>query len=315
MYTLAFAAAMTTYAPAAIAQTPKLKAAVTLSGANNTADTLELQAAPGPISRDLDFYPTTALDPSPSEGRLAVTNLRATTAPGDSVIVKAGLADGSASASDGAMFTVELKVGQPLRIRFSADGLRAGATYKGRIVLQALKETREWEVTVTTGTKTVLVADPIPALQFQRSLWAWTCSWWDCDEPIGTFSFSLRPKTPIGSLTGLHARFEPSATTASKTLRSNFAIDSFSFVPGGDPLGPDVQVQSDQHGRVHVQRPGRHPCRGGEADRRTVLSPGGQPVVRAEDVAVPVQDMEALRHGREPYNTSRRSAVGYDARS
>jgi hypothetical protein len=254
MSTLVLAGAMTTYAPAANAQAPKLKVAVTLSGANNTADTLELQAAPGPISRDLDFYPTTALDPSPSEGRLAVTNLRATTAPGDSVIVKAGLADGSESASDGAMFTVELKVGQPLRIRFSADGLRAGATYKGRIVLQALKETREWEVTVTTGTKTVLVADPIPALQFQRSLWAWTCSWWDCDEPIGTFSFSLRPKTPIGSLTGLHARFEPSATTASKTLRSNFAIDSFSFVPGHDPLGPD----------------GTDPCGG-----RTATLPGG----------------------------------------
>ena len=146
------------------------------------------------------------------------------------------------SASDGAMFAVELKVGQPIRIRFSADGLRAGATYKGRIILQAIKETREWDVTVTTGTKTVLVADPIPALQFQRSLWAWTCSWWDCDEPIGTFSFSLRAKTPIGSVTGLHARFEPSATTASKSLRSNFAIDNFSFAPGRDPLSPGASA-------------------------------------------------------------------------
>lgn len=235
MYTLVLAGA-TTWAPAARAQAPKLKAAVTLAGANNTNDTVDLQAAPGRFSRDLDFYATSTLDPSPSTGRLAVTSLRATAAPGDVVPVRAAVANGGASGADGAPFDISLTSADRLRITLEADNLRAGAIYKSRIILNALKETREWELTVTTNARAVIAVDPIPSLQFERSLTAVWCSWFGCSTPIGEFKFSFRNKTPFGGVTGLQTRFEPSMTTSSKNIRSNFSIDSFSFRLGSNPL-------------------------------------------------------------------------------
>jgi len=242
IYTWVLAGAMMC-APVATAQAPKLKDAVTLAGANKTNDTIDIQAAPGPFSRGLDFYVSATLDPSPSAGRLAVTSLKATAAPGDVVTVKAAVASGGAGGSDGAPFEISLTSADRLRITIEADALRAGAIYKSRIILSALKETREWELTVTTNAKAVIAVDPIPSQQFERSLGAVWCSWFGCSAPIGEFKFSFRNKTPFGAVTGLQARFEPSLTTASKELRSTFSIDSFSFRTWSNPL-PYVQQTS-----------------------------------------------------------------------
>ena len=283
LLTLVCTAAMALHASATGAQTPKLKTTLTLAGANNTADTLELQAAPGRFSRELDFYATSAFDPSPSTGRLAVTSLKATTAPGDVLPVKAVVANESAGGADGAFFDVSLAAADRLRVTIEADNLRAGVIYKSRIILNALKETREWEMTVTTSPRAVIAVDPIPALQFERSLGTVWCSWFGCSTPVGEFTFSFRNKTPFGAVTGLQTRFEPSMTTASKNLRSNFSIDSFSFRLSSNPLPFSQPAPSPAPGR---QSGGAAASGAVEAPASACASPG--PMVPISSLDKPI---------------------------
>jgi hypothetical protein len=73
-----------------------------------------------------------------------------------------------------------------------------------------------------------------------------------------------------------------------------------------------VQVQANEHRRVDIQRTRRHPGRGAEPDRLTILSAGRETVVRAKDVAVTVQDVQPLHlaHRLETYTTSTAAAAG-----
>lgn len=217
-----------------------LDTAVALAGADGNA--LSAQVPPGPLTFDLYFYSTGALkEPA---ARLAVTNLQTKDASPGTVVTTVQVLDASGSGRDGVPVNVTLSTSEPLRVRISADRLRAGATYTARVLLSNLEDTRDWALTLTTGARAALVVDPMPALQFERPLLSWPCSlvgWLlPCNPAIGEFTLGVRPKAPTYAIDNLGVRLVPANTNASDDIQSNFTIDNFRFSTAKAPLPPDA---------------------------------------------------------------------------
>ena len=208
----------------------QLGTAVTIAGADATNATISAQVAPGPLGLDLDMAVLHSLKEESASGSMMVSNLRATTAPGETITLTAMTRDGSQRSSDASPFAVTLTRGGAVRLRLMAEGLRPSTAYAGQITLSALKESKQWTLTVTTSPKSALVAEDVGALQFMRPLW--------CEEDcaIGQFRIRLTASTPTRQVANLGVRLPATRTTPSEANVSNFTIDNFTFSPDVAPL-------------------------------------------------------------------------------
>ena len=110
----------------------QLGTAVTIAGADATNATISAQVAPGPLGLDLDMAVLHSLKEESASGSMMVSNLRATTAPGETITLTAMTRDGSQRSSDASPFAVTLTRGGAVRLRLMAEGLRPSTAYAGQ---------------------------------------------------------------------------------------------------------------------------------------------------------------------------------------
>jgi hypothetical protein len=215
----------------------QLGTAVIMAEADATNAAISAQVAPGSLELDLNMTVLlslkTVLTPLKQEtasGSVIATNLRATTAPGETITLTAMTRGGTERSRDASPLAVTLTPGGSVGLRLTGEGLRPSTTYTGRIVLNALNESKQWTLTVTTIPRAALVAEDVGALQFVRPLWCGK----GCE--LGTFRIRLTANAPTRQVLNLGVRLPATRTTPSEANVSNFTIDNFTFLPGTAPL-------------------------------------------------------------------------------
>jgi hypothetical protein len=208
--------------PGSTAQKPTLEKSVTLAGANQTNNALSMAARTGaPVSLTLIVKEPPQAHP---KGVLRVlvfsSQGEATTVATARIRIGASTAPATESAA--------VMLDKPAEIPFSLefDRLSPGKTYKGQLVLTSADLLHQWEITLTTEGRGIVAVDPVGTLKFVR--WPYCCT--------GSFSFTLYDKTGAGPYHHVHVRLEPAAAANSKTLSSNFTLDTFSFSAGGNTI-------------------------------------------------------------------------------
>jgi hypothetical protein len=195
-----------------------LKNAVILMGANSANDALSTPVQSGSLALDLYLQVEKALK-DVQQGKLTVTKFLAQTPPAEVVATTIRIAGGSSSTGDEALLEVPLTAPDLLHVKLAGGALRPGTTYKGWLFLTAGGETNRWELTLTTGGRGILAAEPIGTMKFVTFP----------GKSVGSFSITLRDKSEGGPYHRVRVRFEPSGASASKAITSNFSLDTFSF--------------------------------------------------------------------------------------
>jgi hypothetical protein len=201
---------------------PDLGASVTVIGASAANDALTIPATTGKVSLVL-------LVKNPSTGHLSgeLRTLPFSTQDQSPAIATAKIRiGGSAPATESALISLD-RAGQiPFSLEF--DRLRPEKTYRGQLILSSGDLVHPWTLTVTTGGRGQLAVDPVGVLKFVAL------------RPFNpshfSFSFTLRDKSESGPYSHLRARFQPAGASSSKTIASNFSLDSISFGDKDVPL-------------------------------------------------------------------------------
>ena len=232
---------------------PDLKAAVTLVGANATNDALTMPVRTG------SAVPFKLLIKEPPKGH-ASGQLEAqpfATQEQPPLIAVAKVRTDKSPSADIAKVALDQGGEVPFWLEF--DMLVPAKTYAGAIFVTAdnLAPVR-WNVTLTTAARGVLAVDPVAPLKFVRFPFGDT----------GSFSFMLTDKSRTGPYSNVRVRLESAAAPASKSLMSNFGLDTLSFwdkdaeadLKRRDPKTPGVTLTGAQTftARVGPLSPGEY---------------------------------------------------------
>ncbi len=204
--------------PAATAATtpqkPILKACVTLLGANDNNDAASFAAS---LTQSLPLVLIVKEPPAGyPHGELRIYPFLSKGEQPPSIANAKIRTNEANSATD---TSIQVALDKPGQTAFSLqfDRLRPGKTYMGQVFITSVGLLHHWDVTLMTEGRGILAVDPIGTLKFVRS------------PSPHSLSFTLYDKSDGGPYHHVGVRFEPSAPANSKSLTSNFTLDTLSF--------------------------------------------------------------------------------------
>jgi hypothetical protein len=199
---------------------PTFENSVTLMGANESNSELSLVTGPSvPAVVILVVKEPFADHPG---GELRVLPFSTQVEPVSVTTAKIRTAENSGPVHD--FVAVDLAKAAQIPLSLEFDHLQQGKIYKGRLVLVSGDLLHTWTLSLTTAGYGTLAVNPVGLLKFVR--WPFSCT-------SGSFSFTVYDKSGAGPYHRLRARFEPAATSGSKSLTSNFTLDTLCFSSGG----------------------------------------------------------------------------------